>query len=246
MIRDNLSPASAPPSGAPLLVGPRARSGMQALADRLAASGHPVRVFGHPARAPANRDALVGAVVALAAALAGWAQAEWALIGGSFSLAVVALLGAGWVVWPRASAWTVIVGTPSAATVRLHILALDIRRPQRWRHAIAAVPGGLVLLFPGQPVAAVCALVAVAVCAYDPVRARDVSIDAAAAWAAKQAADPSAVVLVSTASSGHGEGVEAVVNWFALDRTKIELHLDEEGESGVRERLAKLGLKGPR
>ncbi|GDX80167.1 hypothetical protein LBMAG42_19780 [Deltaproteobacteria bacterium] len=244
MIRDSSTPATGAPSGAPLLVGPRARSGMQALADRLTANGHPARVFGHPARAPANRDALVGAVVALGSSLAGWAQAEWALIGGSFSLAVVVLLGAGWVVWPRASAWTVIVGNPSAATVRLHTLALDIRRPQRWRHAVAAVPGVLVLLFPGQPVAFVCGVVAVAVCAYDPVRARDVPLEAAAAWASKHV-DPAATVLVSTASSGYGEGVEAVVNWFALNPAKLELHLDEEGESGVRERLGKLGLKVP-
>ena len=111
---------------------------------------------------------------------------------------------------------------------------------------MAAVPGMLVLLFPGHPVAAVSALVAVAICAFDPVRARDVPLDAAAAWAATHAADGSALVLVSTASSGYGEGVEAVVNWFALDPTKLELHLDEEGESGVRERLGKRGLRAPR
>ncbi len=240
------SPSDATPSGAPLLVGPRARSGMQALADRLIARGHPARVFGHPARAPANRDALVGALGGLGAALGGWLEPELALVLGALSLGVTTLLAAGWAVWPRVSAWTVIVGRPSAATVHLHALALDIRRPQRWRFGVASLPLVFAVLFPGQPAAAIVALVAVAVCAYDRVGVRPIQLDAAAAWAERHAADPEAVVLVSTASSGYGEGVEAVAHWFAMDPTKLVLHLDEEGDSGGRERLRKLGLKGPR
>ena len=61
---DPAQPAAAVGPAPPLLVGPRARAGMANLVDRLLAVGRVARVFGHPARFPPNRDALVAAGVA--------------------------------------------------------------------------------------------------------------------------------------------------------------------------------------
>ncbi len=235
--------ACATSDGAPLLVGPRARSGMQALADRVAGAGHPARVFGHPALVPANRDVLVVAAGSLSAASLSWLWVGSAIVAGGLALALAVVVACGMSVWPRAAAWTVIAGRPSPQIRHIHVLAVDVRRPQRWRLAVAAFPIVLSTLFPGDWMGVAAGVVALAVCAYDPLRARQLTLDAAAAWANEQANEPDSLVLVSTAASGYGEGVIAVVDWFGLDPAPIELHLDEEGDSGVLPRLAAYGLK---
>lgn len=235
--------AGATSDGAPLLVGPRARSGMQALADRVAGAGHPARVFGHPALAPANRDVLVVAAGSLTAAAFSWLWVDVAITINMLALALAVAVWGGMSAWPRVAAWTVIAGRPSPQIRRIHVLAVDVRRPQRWRLAVAAFPIVLSTLFPGEWMGTAAGVVALAVCAYDPFRARQFTLDAAAAWANERVNEPESLVLVSSAASGYGEGVIAVVDWFGLDVGAIELHLDEEGDSGVIARLAAYGLK---
>ncbi|MBM4369377.1 MAG: hypothetical protein FJ102_24405, partial [Deltaproteobacteria bacterium] len=56
---------------APRLFGARARAGMMALADRCTAEGLVARVFGYPAAAPPDRDALVAGIVTVFAGIVG-------------------------------------------------------------------------------------------------------------------------------------------------------------------------------
>jgi len=241
-----VSTASPPTaSSPPLLVGARARSGVTALEARLRDVGTPVRVFGHPARVPANRDALAAALVTVAAGALGWAVPSVGRPAALVAALIAVALRYGGGGWPRAAAWTLIVGEPVRRPIRRIVaLALDVRRPHEWAFSVILAFSLLGLIVPGTPLPLACAALGVALTVWDPVRARPVGIDAAEAWVRQHVGAPDTLVLVSTATSGYGEGVLAVIDWFKLDRAAITVEVDEEGDSGVRRRLSRQGV-GP-
>lgn len=237
------APAS-DPDALPRLTGARARAGVQALADRLAAAGLVARVFGHPARVPANRDAVFAALVGVAAAGVAWVAPSAALWLGGVVLGVAGIAAGGVALWPRRAAWTVVVNAPVPTVRAVHVLALDRRRTVRAFYAVAALPGAALWLSPGSAWPVGVALVAAAICAVDLARPRPIALDAAERWVLERAGRADALVLVTTAGSAHGEGVRAVVDWFGLPGRALQVHLDEDGDSGVVARLGALGIGG--
>ncbi|MSQ04093.1 MAG: hypothetical protein EXR71_19760 [Myxococcales bacterium] len=217
---------------------------MVALSERVGASGACTRVFGHPARMPANRDALAAAALGTAMACLSWPLPGLTLWFGAIGLTGVLLAALGVSLWPRQPAWTLIVGVPGSTIRHIDLLALDVRRPRRWLAAVAALPAAVCLLTPGTPWALGAGLVAVAVCTMEVTRARELSIDAVVDWVLARAGRDGVLVLVSTAGSAYGEGVAAVVDWFGLRGGELSITIDEEGDSGVRRRLADLGIGG--
>jgi hypothetical protein len=229
----------------PLLAGARARAGMQALADRLAEAGTPARVFGHPAMLPGNGNVLLAAGSAGLAALVGLVAPEVGRLASLGAVAFVGLLGLGVDLWPRTAAWTVIVGQPGRDTRRLSVLALDNRVPRRWLFGVAAAAAAVNTAAPGAALGLVVAVVACAACIVERGRPRALPLETALAWVARRAGVPGTVVLVSTAASGYGEGVDCVVDWFELDRRALQVEVDEEQPSGVVERLRAAGIGAP-
>lgn len=230
------------PDPLPLLSGVRARAGMQALAERLGRQGRAVRVFGHPARLPANRDSLAVALVGTLVGALTWLLPDLALELAGAAAAFAAAVALGLAPWPRRAAWTLIVGTPGPQVRELVVLALDRRRVRRAWLGVAALPAAAALALPGEPWPAVVGLVACGVCAIDGVGPRPITLDAAAAWVERQPGSAERLCLVTTAGSALGEGITAVVDWFGLPAGALRITVDEEADSGVVARLAALGV----
>ena len=240
---DPAAAAASPGSDAPpLLVGPRARVGMTKLVERANAAGRTARVFGFPARFPANRDALLAGGLSLLASTVAWASPTVGMWAGAVATAATAALAGGLPLWPRSAAWTVIVGHPGPATRRVQVLALDERHPRRWLFGGAAAASVLVLLAPGLPATIGLAAISALLPLWDPARARSIGLDAALAWVLQRPEEPGTLTLVTTAGSGYGEGILAVLDWFEIDRSKVECRVDEASDSGVKSRLAAAGV----
>ncbi len=193
---------------------------------------------------PANRDALAAAVLGTTLALLAWPFPVFALWFGAIGLGAAVLAAMGVPLWSKQAAWTLIVGAPGPNVRHIELLALDVRRPRRWLAGVAAVPAVVSLLTPGTFWGLAAGLVAIGACALDFAKARALSIEAVEAWVAARAGRDGCLVLVSTAGSAYGEGVSAVVDWFGLAGGGLSVTIDEEGDSGVRRRLADLGIGG--
>ena len=230
-------------AASPRLYGARARAGMQALADRVVANHLPARVFGHPVASPPDRDALVAALFSAAVCGVGWIFPGIALFAGATGVLACAIIGFLWFTpWPRCGGWTVVVGKPSAGIQRLSVLALDVREPRRYLTAVAGFAAGLSAAAPAWPGPIGIALLVAVVAAVDRVRAREIPIERAEAWVMAHAPGADALVLVSTAGSGHGEGVRAIVDWYALDGRNLLLEIDEEHVGSTLRRLNAVGI----
>lgn len=216
---------------------------MHALVGRLSGHGLPARLFGHPAAPLVDRDALVAGIGALIASLLAWVAPSIGLMVAAVAVLLSAAIGFQWFApWPRSSAWTVIVGRPGPDVRRLVVLALDVRQPRRWLTPLAggsALLAGLAPLWPGA-IALATAVVLVAL--FDRVRGRDIPIEQAESWVIARAGDVDQLVLVSTAGSGHGEGIRAVVDWYGLPAAELSIEIDEVAGSATSRRLRSYGV----
>lgn len=216
---------------------------MHALVDRLAGSGLPARLFGHPVAPLVDRDALVAGIGALIASVFAWLVPSAALPVAAIATLLCASIGFQWFApWPRASGWTVIVGRPGPDTRRLTVLALDVRKPRLW---LTPAAGGSTLLAgvaPEWPGALSIAVAVVIAALFDRVQRRDILIEQAEAWVLARAGVPGQLVLVSTAGSGHGEGIRAVVDWYCLPASELLIEIDETVSGATVRRLRAYGV----
>jgi hypothetical protein len=215
---------------------------MQVLVDRLTEAGLRAVVFGHPARLPGDGNVLVAAGSALLSALTGLVWAEVGRLAGLGAVALGALLLFGLELWPRAPAWTVIVGQPGPHVRRVQVLALDVRRAHRWPYLLAMASAASVAIAPGSSFSVVVAMVAAGACIVARGRPRELAVEAAVEWVRRRAQAPDVLVLVSTAASAFGEGVSCVLDWYHVDGARLGVEIDEEVPSGVVARLRAQGI----
>ncbi len=216
---------------------------MMALAERCTAEGLVARVFGYPAASPPNRDALVAGLVTVTAGILSAALPGAGPLPGLVATLFAAGVGFGWVrPWPRRAAWAVVVGTPGPAVKRVVALALDERRPRPWLSAVVGASAAVLVLFPGVPWAVGLAALVALLALYDPVHAREIGLEQAFSWVRGRAGGPDTLLLVGTAVSGGGEGVAAVIDWFALDGRAVAVSIDEARPSGASRRLDAMGI----
>lgn len=216
---------------------------MHALVDRLTGRGLPTRLFGHPAAPLTDRDALVASAGALVASVFAWFVPDFALPLAAGAVLLCAAIGFRWLApWPRSAAWTVIIGRPGPGIRRVAVLALDVRKPRSWLTPAAGGAAVMAGLAPDWVGAMAIAAGVFAAALFDRVRGRNIPIEQAEAWVVARGGDTERLILVSTAGSGHGEGIQAVVDWFGLAGGELVIEIDEEVTGATARHLRNLGI----